>query len=511
MNWSEGYHTEELYTYGYYKENSPTLQRFMVLLSGYEIPATDEQSVHMELGFGQGVSINIHAASQKGRYIGNDFNPNHVVYAQKLAHAAQSNVALTDASFAHMAERDDLPQVDSISLHGIWSWISNDNREHIKTIIKRCLKPGGVVYNSYNSICGHAAFIPWRDMMAQYYEQQSGTSLEKLTATRAYFKQLFDANPSLLENNPVVKSSWERLYSGDHHYILHEYFNGIWNATSFREMVAELKEVKLQFAGTMGANNLIDHLHMPANKLSHLQAQPNPILYEEWRDLLMGATFRQDVFIKGGIQLSQAQVHRRLTAFKFVPTVVRGDFGNFLFSAESNMQFNPDLFDAFTDALYANEAVPKSFQTLQDALPTQYNISHLLQVIVLKIKAGQLQPCVHESTPQTKAQSKRLNLAILAQAAEKLDNVFLACPVSGMGVAVNWMQAWVVFDIMQNPDTDDDTIAEHMWQSLSHVNKLMVDGAGNTLYEKADNIALLLNNVREARLRLPIWRALEIL
>ena len=87
IDWSDGYHTEALYTYGYYKELSPSLQKLAVLLAGYETLPSTENDVHMELGFGQGISINIHAASQQGSYIGNDFNPSHVAHAQLLAHA----------------------------------------------------------------------------------------------------------------------------------------------------------------------------------------------------------------------------------------------------------------------------------------------------------------------------------------------------------------------------------------------------------------------------------------
>src|SRR3954466_3663092 len=59
--WSEGYFTGVGYTYGYYRETSPVFQRFCLLLRGLEPPSA--ASAHCELGFGQGVSININAAA----------------------------------------------------------------------------------------------------------------------------------------------------------------------------------------------------------------------------------------------------------------------------------------------------------------------------------------------------------------------------------------------------------------------------------------------------------------
>jgi hypothetical protein len=48
-------------------------------------------------------------------------------------------------------------------LHGIWSWVSEDNRQIILDFIDRKLKPGGVLYLSYNTQPGWSAFMPLRD------------------------------------------------------------------------------------------------------------------------------------------------------------------------------------------------------------------------------------------------------------------------------------------------------------------------------------------------------------
>lgn len=40
---------------------------------------------------------------------------------------------------------DGLPQFDFITLHGIYTWVSRENRQHIVDFIARYLKPGGIV------------------------------------------------------------------------------------------------------------------------------------------------------------------------------------------------------------------------------------------------------------------------------------------------------------------------------------------------------------------------------
>jgi hypothetical protein len=66
--WTNGYQTEVNYTYGYYRDLSPNFQKFCLLLNGIESPEAQENQTHCELGFGQGVSINIHAASNEALF-----------------------------------------------------------------------------------------------------------------------------------------------------------------------------------------------------------------------------------------------------------------------------------------------------------------------------------------------------------------------------------------------------------------------------------------------------------
>lgn len=87
-SWNEGYFTDSTYTYGYYRELSPNFMRWCLLIKGLVAPEITEDSCHCELGFGQGVSANIHAAATPGKYFGTDFNPSHAALAKELAEAS---------------------------------------------------------------------------------------------------------------------------------------------------------------------------------------------------------------------------------------------------------------------------------------------------------------------------------------------------------------------------------------------------------------------------------------
>ena len=67
--WTEGYVTGIDYTYGYHAELSPARLQFSLLTAGYDVslPAAGAMS-YLELGFGQGLSLTIHAAATGGRF-----------------------------------------------------------------------------------------------------------------------------------------------------------------------------------------------------------------------------------------------------------------------------------------------------------------------------------------------------------------------------------------------------------------------------------------------------------
>ena len=141
--WTDGYQTEVNYTFGYYKDLSPNFQKFCLLLNGVDCSSADLEHNHCELGFGQGVSLNVHATSNFGTFYGTDFNPAHAAHANTLAEQCLVPHHFYDASFEELLEKD-LPMFNSISLHGIWSWISHENQH----IILKFITPLSTLYNS---------------------------------------------------------------------------------------------------------------------------------------------------------------------------------------------------------------------------------------------------------------------------------------------------------------------------------------------------------------------------
>src|ERR1700709_867663 len=94
--WNEGYCNDTGYTYEYYRETSAGDQRFCLLLRGLACDDPGDAAAHCELGFGQGVSVNINAAANPGQYVATDFNPAHAAHAIGMARGGDGNLRLFD-------------------------------------------------------------------------------------------------------------------------------------------------------------------------------------------------------------------------------------------------------------------------------------------------------------------------------------------------------------------------------------------------------------------------------
>jgi SAM-dependent methyltransferase len=196
MDWTAGYVADIDYNSQYYSELNPVRLSLALLNAGYALPNIRNAC---ELGFGQGVSVNIHAAAEGGiKWYGNDFLPSQAAFAQRLAAEAGSDAQLTDESFAEFFARDDLPDFDFIALHGIWSWISDENRALIVDFLRRKLRVGGVVYISYNTLPGWAAAMPMRELFVQHARHMSAPALDsvsKVEAALEHVAKLFASKP----------------------------------------------------------------------------------------------------------------------------------------------------------------------------------------------------------------------------------------------------------------------------------------------------------------------------
>ena len=211
VEWSDGYVTSIDYTSGFYPGLSPLSQNFSLLLRGIAPVQLADGFSYCELGCGHGFSTTLLAAANpKGSFWGVDFNPAHVASAERLAAAARvENVTFLEQSFAEVLTAS-MPRLDFIALHGVWSWISGENRRAIIDFINAKLKPGGVVYISYNALPGWAAHAPLRQLLVERLRGKTmplqRRSMRPSLSPHAFAKPEPPTLPPIL----IVRSVWRR-------------------------------------------------------------------------------------------------------------------------------------------------------------------------------------------------------------------------------------------------------------------------------------------------------------
>src|SRR5712675_1025849 len=169
-DWGSGYVTDTAYVHDFCRVQTPPMLALAALASGVGAPGgSGEPLVYGDLGCGQGYTANlVAAANPAARVFGFDFNPSHIANARALAGSSGlANVQFREASFEELVDDAQMPEFDLMCMHGIYSWVSPHNRRVLVSLIRKKLKPGGLLYISYDCMPGWAGIAPLRRILVQ--------------------------------------------------------------------------------------------------------------------------------------------------------------------------------------------------------------------------------------------------------------------------------------------------------------------------------------------------------
>lgn len=301
--WMEGYESDIEYVADYFQEQEPDFLNLCAVTHGVEPINLEKGFVYCELGCGQGRTALVMAANYpQGKFYAIDFNPSHIASARKLAEqAGLENIVFLEKGFADILEEPSLlPECDFITFHGIFSWISESNRQCLIDICKRHLKAGGIVYNSYNAKPGWSMGEPLQQLMLSSGKLFSGNSISRFDKALALLKELESVSPAFFGlNKEVIKKRMEMLESKNKHYLVHEYFNDGWRAFYFTEIVQYLISAKLNFVGEASAAASYVEATLPNDARQLLTKIPETDVRELYKDIMLNTMFRKDIYMRG--------------------------------------------------------------------------------------------------------------------------------------------------------------------------------------------------------------------
>jgi SAM-dependent methyltransferase len=438
-DWGSGYVTDTTYVHDFCRLQTPSLLELVALAGGVAAPlGSGEPFVYCDLGCGQGYTTNIVAAANPaGHILGFDFNPSHIANARALASAAGlSNVEFRETSFEELLGDASLPEFDAMCMHGVYSWVSPHNRAVLVSLIRKKLRPGGLLYISYDSMPGWAAIAPLRRILVQAFAPRPGLpSTVAVEQALAYSDGLRKAGSRYHEMFPFVENQIERLKKTPRAYLAHELLTRDWEAFSFGDLMAELSEAKLAYLGSAHLTDWVDRVNFTEEQQAFLATIPDPILAESSRDMILGRQFRRDVFVKGLVPITETQSRARWLNTRFALTTPAAQFDMTFETALGKLQLRPDIYAPLIQVLGEG---PITLQDLIDRMPTpRPSWISLTDAIKVLVGRGDLQPCLPEDGEARRAVSTRaFNSAVLARATQTADFGYLASAVTGGGVPV---------------------------------------------------------------------------
>lgn len=509
IDWTAGYVIDVAYVPGYYIELNPMRVRLAFLNAGLVPPRF---GTACELGYGQGLSANLHAAASVEKWFGTDFNPAQAGFAQEVAALSGAGARFYDQSFEEFCTRADLPDFDYIGLHGIWSWISDANRAVIVDFIGRKLKVGGVVYISYNTLPGWAGAVPLRDLLAAHSEVMSARGqgiVNRIGSALDFAERLFATEPMYARVTPHLSERLKLMKDQNRNYLAHEFFNRDWQPMSFGQVAEWLKPAKLSFACSADYLSCIPTVNLTAAQQSFLSEIPDPMFRETVRDFIVNQQFRKDYWVRGARKLDVTEQAAAMRAQRVMLVQPREGVSLELTSTVGRVKFNENVYVPILDVLADHQ--PKSLSQIEQAVKDKgIVLSNIIEAVILLIGMGTLAAVQDDpNAANAKKQTDRLNAFLCAKAQSENGYNVLASPVTGGGAFVDRFQQLFLIARSQGKKQPNEW-AQFLWRIFADQGRKLVKD-DKTLETAEENIAELIKLAQTfSDKQLPILKSLGI-
>jgi SAM-dependent methyltransferase len=308
-----GYVTDVPYIRDFIRELAPAWLDHVAVVGRFAPPDRQDSFTWCDLGCGNGITaVALAATHPSGVFRGIDAMPVHTGFARRLAaEACISNVGFDAVDFGAAAEAE-YPGFDYIVSHGVYTWVGEGARRSWLRFIDRHLKPGGLVYVSYNAMPGRAADLPWQRLVRTLGLTLAGSSRDRVAGALDVARKLTALKAPALVASPLAASFHDKPDRFSTTYLTHELMNADWAPLCVTEMRAAMADIGLEPAGSATLIENHDSFVLRGAAREVLAAIADPNARELVRDYFIDQCFRRDVFIRDGRRLSREDRKDRL-------------------------------------------------------------------------------------------------------------------------------------------------------------------------------------------------------
>lgn len=448
---SRGYVKDASYPITYFHELAPVWLNYVAALGGVAPRGLDEKFSYLELGSGPGFSTVIHAACYPGgEFHACDFNTESVATGERYADDLSiQNVFFHGISFAELLERD-LPEFDFIVLHGVYSWVGPDARQTIRQLIKKRLKPGGLVYLGYNCMPGWTLEVPLRRLLIELTASMSGDSPQKAADAVRVLKRLGGAELKYFQTNPAAMTAIDSYLRSPSNYLAHEFLNETWEPLYSIDVADEMTKAELTYLGSATLVDNHEALVIDSSASGVIADLQTSRLQQLTTDFAVDRRFRRDVFVRADSHLEKAGVGGHLGAVvvgclndpEAIRTTVQVPRGQISFQADFIRELRQLLSGGSTTLMRLVAALGGKSR---DSAEITRNLLYLLASGELVPFSQSYQP--HEKDGRFEFSGERTK-TMLSYIAHENETGQIASEVVGSGVAVSPRDALAILEYL---------------------------------------------------------------
>lgn len=331
QSWSSGYVADVAYIEGFYPQQSPIRMALACLIGNVaaDMAAPDDAASYLELGCGCGIGSLLIAASNPGWQVtAVDYNPAHIAIGAGIARAARiENIQFLEADLSQLAaspEARAIPSADYVSMHGVWSWVSNEVRSGILRLLAAKTRPGGIVHVSYNALPAWQGAIGMQRVIYEAGLRTAGRSDVQAEAGFALAREIKQAGGKYLTESSLTGDIIDTTAAMSTEYLSHEYMNAHWAPAFHADVAAAMAQAKLDWAGSSNPLENFPQLMLTPEQRAVMDRYKDPIMRELIKDMCLPRQLRHDVYVRGARRLWNDERQAAIAGLTMVP-VVRPD------------------------------------------------------------------------------------------------------------------------------------------------------------------------------------------
>ena len=454
LQWNDGYATDHEYSLHFDPDLAPERLNFACWQKGIEPVALDQPFCYFELGCGHGFTSTLLAAAHPhGKFFANDFMPTHIANAQRLASmAGLSNLQLLENSFEELAlGQVDLPAFDFITMQGVYAWVSPEKQAQIVGFLARYLKPGGVVFVTYNALPGWSAATHMQRLMYESTRLHPGAdSVTKLRFAKELVNQMVTAGSQYFSAHTDLQRYFDKLETYPQGYLIHEFLHEKSSPKYHAEVVDEFARAKLEYLTCVSPEPTL-----PSQQQELIDAVADPVLRRTVEDFMRNRNFREDIFVRGRRNSWNPNLSDEFDKFTLALCVPRPSASN---------KLNQPWIQAPLDAL---AKAPRRLSELAQWPGFADDSALVLSLIEIVQRSKQGSVFMQRRTEPDHGPAHRLNATIAKLSCYKDQYQAFASPVLGTGVQATLTERLVYLQLTESPqETQASVIGERVWNIL---------------------------------------------